>query len=55
MENINENNIESVFANAEEKARTMTPDNSAPLMTHDIEEEGCNGLATCPLHVSVDE
>lgn len=43
--------INKILDKAEEKARTMVPDNSAPLMTHDIEEEGCDGLESCPIHL----
>lgn len=42
--------INEIFERAEMKSRVMTPDNSAPLMTHDITEESCNGLADCPVH-----
>lgn len=43
-------NIDEALTNAILKSKTMTPDNSAPLMTHDIEIKGCNGLSTCEIH-----
>lgn len=35
---------------AELKAKLIIPDNSAPLMTHDIEGKLCTGLADCPVY-----
>ena len=46
---LTEENMEDVIKKAKLKAQTMKPDNSAPLMTHDIEKDGCNGLDDCPV------
>lgn len=50
MKEINEDNLEQIVEVAELKAKIMTPDNSAPLMTHDIEGKLCTGLSDCPVY-----
>ena len=45
--------IEEIVARALRNRDTMELDNSFPLMTHDITEAPCTGLADCPIHHSV--
>jgi len=46
-------NITDILNKSVEKSKTMIPDNSAPLMTHDIgDNEQCNWLSNYPIHNS---
>lgn len=50
MKEINKNSIEQAINIAELKSNNLEPDNSAPLMTHDIEGPLCTGLQDCPVY-----
>lgn len=43
--------LENAYEIARMKAANMQPAGlDIPLMTHDITEDGCNGLEDCPIH-----
>lgn len=50
MHIIHNESIEGMIEQAQFRAKIMIPDNSAPIMTHDIEGDDCNGLSDCKIH-----